>query len=229
LEPLRQACERVVKATDPVILAIRLVESARSRDALRILDWGFPAFGDRLDGLALAADICVKLDDILRALGYVDRAVSLAPEDVGLRWQRVELRHFRYRQSKPDANRDPEGDLLLQDYDWLKQNDIDPDRKVIPYKQAASVYRQREDLHSAANELYGASQLEWADLETLHEYGQAMCDCGYQDLVLKIADEGIDRSEKLVQVDSAWATLWRAKFEHLKTQTCKGQRAQNQG
>jgi len=225
---LKIACTNAFTATDPVALALDLVRHSNSREALKVLQWGFKIFGENLESRLLAADICEKIEELPQALEHLNHAVSLVPRDLNLRWRRCNLRWFLYQKLPPlNSNKtDPQGELLIKDLNVLKNMpSIKPIEPNLLYIMAASVYRRRRDLDRAAKELYDAVDLEPADMNALFLYGECLRDIGNRNqdiadrnvvaqLVLE-AHRRIDRMALNEMMEKMEAKKWREKFNAL--------------
>jgi tetratricopeptide (TPR) repeat protein len=215
---LMKACDAAFAATDPLTLA-RLREAANdSREALRILDWGFASFGDILDGHLLAAGICEKVEDLPGAAAHLDAAIHLAPDRMDLRLRRGELRWLMCLKRGPcsPGTPDPDGDKLLADLELLKM--ISGRDVTEPYLRAAAVYRMRGDLGSAAKELYEAVEREQSDMHALLMYAECLREMGCREECTGVVAQARYRLERMTtsqMMTQAEADLWRQKFESL--------------
>ncbi|MFQ5675436.1 MAG: tetratricopeptide repeat protein, partial [bacterium] len=218
---LKTACTNAFTTTDPVVLALDLVKHSNSHEALKILQWGLKAFGENLKGRLLAASICEKIEELPQALEHLDRAVSLAPRDPDLRWQRCNLRWLLYQKLPPlnAGEPDPQGELLIKDLTLLKSmTERNPTEKNLPYIMAAQVHHRRHDLESAAKELHRAAELEPADMNALYLYGKCLKDLGDHNAVsriVQIAHNRIDKMIKAEMMEKMEAQKWREKFNAL--------------
>jgi thioredoxin-like negative regulator of GroEL len=215
---LSRACDAAFAATDPVALARLKAAAGDSREALRILDWGFASLGDNLAGRLLAADICEKIEDLPGAAVHLDAAVQLAPDDMDLRLRRGELRWLMCIERGPlsPGAPDPDGDRLLADLQMLKML---PGRDATePYLRAAAVYRMRGDLIAAANELYEAVELEQSDIPALLMYAECLREMGCAEEcagTVAQAHYRLDRMTLSEMMTRAEADQWRQKFASL--------------
>jgi tetratricopeptide (TPR) repeat protein len=228
---LQESCAHVLATTDPLHLATELVQRGSSREALRILEWGRDTFDDDFQNRSLAVEICKKLEDFPLAVQHLDRMVEMvdskgsgAIQDFQLRLelcqQRCGLAWPSYEALPPLAagELDPQGDRLLKDLNWLKANDSDSRDTNMPYLRAAMIYRRRQNLTSAAQELFQAAQLEQTDMEALFLYGECLKELGEQEAVAQLHQEAHRRIENMTlaeMIHPAEAQLWRENFDTL--------------
>ena len=222
LNDVKAACEGAVAATEPIVLARLKVAAADSREALRILDWGFSTFGEDLDGRVLAADICEKIEEYARAAAHLTAAIALAARrfdlQINLRIRRGEVRWRLYRKLPPlePGVPDPEGDALLADLKFWKE--ICDSKDIQPYERAARVYLRRGDLYSAAEELCEASEREQSDMAVLYRYAKCLSDLGGRKEcgeAVATAHYRLDRMVLSDMMDKEGADRWRGKFNSL--------------
>jgi len=239
---LQAASHSAVEATKPGTLSLAYVRQQNSRGALKILQWGFDTFGDNLVDRLLAASICEKIEEFTQALKHLDFAVEIKPGDIELRWRRNDLRWRLYQNlpplspDEPDLEDDllilyqnlpplrpdepdPEGDLLIKDLNWLKlTSETNPTQRNKPHKRLVAVYRRRNDLLSAAQELFRASELEPADMEALYLYAECFKDLGKFDefvQTVQVAHERIGKMTKNEMMEETEAQKWRKRFDVL--------------
>lgn len=218
---LQAASHTAVETTKPGTLALAYVQQQNSRGALKILQWGFDTFGDNLEERLLAASICEKIEEFAQALKHLDIAVEIQPGELKLRWRRNDLRWRLYQNLPPlsPGESDPEGDLLIKDLNWLElTSETNPTQRNKPHKRLATVYRRRNDLLSAAQELFRATELEPADMEALYLYAECFKDLGKFDEVVQIVQVAHDRIGKMTTtelMEETEAKLWREQFDAL--------------
>jgi len=228
---LLEACEHALKATDPIALATELLQRGNSGEALRVLAWGREKFGEDLQNLLLAVEICKKIEDfaaavqhLSRAIGLIDLAGSGAIEDfqfrLGLCVQRCDLCWLLYESLPPlkEDEADPHGDALLKDLAWLKASGYEPHERNEHLMRAATIYRRRGDLTSAAQQLYEAAELEPSDLTALFLYGDCLKDLGEQEAVAQLLQEARRRIERMTLAEfirPSESQLWLEKFDML--------------
>jgi tetratricopeptide (TPR) repeat protein len=230
---LETACEELLTATEPMNLAGERLQHGKSREALSVLSWGWKNFGDDLDERLLAAEICERLEDMPQALGHLDRAIEIL-DGMGLAsieiyetrtqlcLKRCELRWELYRNlpALTNGETDAEGDRLLKDLTWIRENGgggVGFDRNTTQMR-AAFVYRRRHDLIEAAREFYEAVELEPSDMRALYSYGECLRGLGDTNGTAQLIEEARRRINKMVNVelmDKAEAELWLEKFDSL--------------
>ena len=232
---LKEACAKAFDSTDPLVLATDMVKRGNPNEALRRLEWGFYRLGESLDGHLLAADVCEKIEDFPKAINHLDRAISLLTFLLSgakrldaaasarleqLYQHRFDLRWILYESlpPSPSGSADHEGDLLLQDLEMFKKLTANSLEKNRPYMQAAEIYRRRQDLVMAANELFQAVELEPADFTALFLYGECLKDLGHQEEVIQVVQEAHRRLERMVTneiMKEDEAQEWRQRFYTL--------------
>lgn len=218
---LKAACNLAFNDTTPGFLASHLTMHQNSREALKILEWGFDNFGENLPDRLLAADICEKLEEIPQALTHLDRAVLLNVGDYNLLLRRCQLRWSYYQKlsSLSAGAADPDGDLLLRDSNWFKSFPMSSTRRTTPYLIAASVYRRRQKLTLAAQELYtAANDIDQSDMIVLWLYGECLIDLGEHEKVAQVVHEAhrrLDRMTKTELMEKPEADKWLKKFDSL--------------
>ena len=218
---LQAASHSAVEATKPGTLALACVRQQNSRGALKMLQWGFNTFGDNLVERLLAASICEKIEEFAQALKHLDFAVEIQPGELKLRWRRNDLRWRLYQNLPPlsSGEPDPEGDLLITDLNWLKlRSETNPTQRNKPHKRLATVYRRRNDLLSAAQELFRATELEPADMEALYLYAECFKDLEKFVEVVQIVQVAHDRIGKMTKnemMEETEAQRWREQFDAL--------------
>ncbi|MCP4263683.1 MAG: hypothetical protein GY774_40170 [Planctomycetes bacterium] len=219
---LRDACMSAFDETRPGFLASLLARRQNSREALKVLQWGFDKFSENLNDRLLAADICEKLEERSQALVHLDRAVLLDDsQDLNLLWRRCRLRWLLYQSLSPleAGEDDPEGALLLNDTIWLKSFPQSPTDETTPYLIAASVYRRRQELTMTAKELYTAAQdIDQSDMMVLWLYGECLRDLDDRDGVNRLVDEAHRRLERMTiteLMEKTEAERWCKEFDAL--------------
>ena len=228
---LLEACKHVLKATDPLGLATELLQRGNSREALKVLAWGREKFGEDLQNLLLAVEICKKIEDFPTALLHLGRAIELidqtgsgAIEDFQLRLslcqQRCDLCWLLYEDlpSLEEGESDPYGDILLKDLTWLKASGVEPRNRNDYCLRAAMVYRRRGDLTSTSRELYEAAELEPSDLTALFLYGDCLKDLREHEAVAQLLQEARRRIERMTLaefISPSESQLWLEKFDML--------------
>jgi Tfp pilus assembly protein PilF len=209
---LALACDAAFAATEPLRLAQQLFQSARSHDALKVVDWGLATFKPSLQLHLLGASIAEKLEDFGRATEYLDGAIMLKPTDLGLRFRRCDLRWwvYRHRPGPTPPRLDAEGEALLQDLEICKQ--LRTDRHASePYVRRAFVFRQSGNLNAAAEELYQATELEQSDIAVVYEYAKVLAELKQPELVRAALAEGIKRADLMVKagmMEKSEAQTW---------------------
>jgi hypothetical protein len=228
---LESACANALASTDHVECARERIRRGNPRKGLQMLEWGLTNFGDSVEALMLAVEICRGVEDYAGALRYLERAASalgnqgaFTPDAVealqDIYKQRCDLRWQLYQEMPPRAagEPDPEGDALLEDLALLKRlSDTSPERNL-PHKMSARIYRRRHDLAAAARELYEAASLEPSDMESLFEYGNCLMELGETDSTRMIVEEAHRRLQRMVvseMMHETEAQRWREKFNLL--------------
>ncbi|MCI0487096.1 MAG: hypothetical protein L0229_10905 [Blastocatellia bacterium] len=234
-DSLKEACVKAFDSTDPLRLATDMARRGQEQEALRRLEWGFHHFGENVDGHLMAANICEKIEDFPKAIDHLDRAILLltvrltgannfeadASATLDQLYQhRFDLRWILYENLPPLApgSADPEGDFLLRDLEMFKELAANSLEKNRPYLQAAEIYRRRQDLVMAANELFQAAELEPADFTALFLYGECLKDLGRQEDVVQVVQEAHRRLERMVTneiMKEREAVGWRQRFDML--------------
>lgn len=193
--------------------------NARFKEALKILDWGFAKVGESIRGRLLAADLCERLGDLRGTLGHLDGAVALAPAEGALRQRRCDLRWVLYSSLPPlVTDHDPEGDLLLEDLNFLKPQLIDGVERNKPYMRAAAVYRRRKNWNMASQELYRAAEIEPSDLEALLLYSQSLIALGDREgaaKTIELANRRIGNMVTAQLLGEAEAQEWNDRFKSV--------------
>lgn len=228
---LLEACKQAQTATDPLGLAKELLQRGNSREALRVLAWGREKFGDDLQNLLLAVEVCKKIEDFTMAIQHLSRIIDLidqsgsgAIENVQLRFslcqQRCDLCWLVHENlpSLEDGESDPYGEMLLKDMAWLKTEGFKPHNRNEHARRAAMIYRRRGDLPNASQRFYEAVDLEPSDLTALYLYGECLKDLGAQEEVEQLVQEAHRRIEKMTAaefISPSESQLWLEKFDML--------------
>jgi tetratricopeptide (TPR) repeat protein len=217
---LQTAANATVEATKPVVLAHACVNQQNLRGALQILQWGFETFGNNVEERLMAASICESIDEYAEALKHLDVAVESKPDDIKLRSWRYELRSILYEKLPPltIGAADPEGDILLTDIEWLKYFDQDSWSTNLYHIRASRVYRRRQALEMAAQELYEAAELDPSDMDALFLYGDCLRELGEVNATTQIIQEAHRRLERMVITElmqEKEAQQWREQFDTL--------------
>lgn len=84
-------------------LGTLLAEQDDCEQALHILTRAREAIGDRPDLIQAMATVCIKLEREARAIGYLERALQLAPNDPTLRRALANLKPKAAEEPKPSA------------------------------------------------------------------------------------------------------------------------------
>jgi tetratricopeptide (TPR) repeat protein len=228
---LFEACDHALKTTEPISLATELLQRGNSREALKVLAWGREKFGEDLQNLLLAVEICKKIEDfaaavqhLSRIIGLIDHAGSGAIEDFQLRLdlcqQRCDLCWLLYENLPPlkEGEADAYGETLLMDIAWLRVSGYEPHERNEHFRRAAAIYRRRGDLTGAAQKLYEAAGLEPSDLTTLFLYGDCLKELGEQEAVAQLLQEARRRVERMTLaefISASESQLWLEKFDML--------------
>jgi hypothetical protein len=219
---LRDACASAIQATDPERLARDLVQQGKLRDAVRILEWGLETFGEHYAWRRLAAVISMQLRDWRDALERLNILIEGVSDSnpllaVPLVMLRVEARAALLEELKGEF--DAEGDLLLEDIEWLEQ--VVEDKRTLNglCHKAAGVYRRQGKVEQASIELFKAIELEPSDMKALLQYGECWRDLGksVEELqqIVETAHDRIDRMVVNQMMNEEEARLWQDAFNSL--------------
>jgi tetratricopeptide (TPR) repeat protein len=130
---------------------------------------------------------------------------------------RVEARAALLEELKGEF--DAEGDLLLEDIEWLEQ--VVEDKRTLNglCHKAAGVYRRQGKVEQASIELFKAIELEPSDMKALLQYGECWRDLGksVEELqqIVETAHDRIDRMVVNQMMNEEEARLWQDAFNSL--------------
>lgn len=151
----------------------------------------------------IAERISATADPAL-ALRYLDLAVPIAANDLGLRRARAAL---RWQLGRFTAE-------LVDDLGHLARHGDRPER-LQAFKRSAEVHRSHGDPAAAAKDLYAATQLAPGDLDALLAYRrcwQELDRTAEADQTLAEALRRIGRMEDSQMLTTKEAELWRSRF-----------------
>jgi hypothetical protein len=198
-----EALDHVLGFANVVSLSAELDGLGRPADALLFAEWALACKAARPEEQPrireMAADLCARVRLPARELHHVELLLKVFPWKRDLVRRRMQLRYDAYLQKKASGEEDaldPEGDWLLAELEgmcagphehleqeeraWMKEDRL----------RAAMIYGRRGQVYERARQLWEATRLEFADIESLFLYGLSL-----RDLESRFERDGSSREE----------------------------------